>query len=193
MRWWYRWRHRNSPYVAAYATPPDARVFSIDLETTGLDPATCRVLSLAAVPMEGMRILTSEALYLKVRDEGDITLDSMRHHRLRSIDLQSGVSLEEALKQFVERVGSRPLLGYCVAFDYAVLQRLCREHLGISLCNRRLELRERFEQRWRQRHPELEPHLDLDSILQSLGLPTLERHDAYADAVATAAAWLKLG
>jgi DNA polymerase-3 subunit epsilon len=116
----------------------------------------------------------------------------MRHHRLRSVDLADGVDLTAALEQLATLLGSRPVLGYCVAFDVAVLQRLCRTHLGVPLCNPTLDLRDRFERQWRRAHPDSEPLLDLDSMLRVLSLPPISRHDAYADAVVTAAAWLKL-
>jgi DNA polymerase III subunit epsilon len=192
MRWLDQWRQRNGPFAALFKPPPDAHIISIDLETTGLDTTHCRILSIAAVAIAPPKLLTSQALVMLVRDDGDIGIDSMRFHQLRRADLSAGLSLPEALTQLLHFVGSRPLLGYCVGFDVAVLNRECQTHFGFQLPNRRIELMDQYEHAFRRQRPHEEPKLDFDSMLRQLDLPDLARHDAYADAVAAAMAWLKL-
>lgn len=192
MRWLDAWRQRHGPHAALFGAPPDAERISLDLETTGLDVATCRVLSIAAVPVGAGCVHTSRALVLKVKSAEAIGIDSMRHHRLRQVDLVDGLSIEDALSQLLAYIGARPLLGYCIDFDAGVLSRLCRARFGFALPNPRLELSHRYERWWRQRNPGVEPRLDFDSILAGLSIPPLGRHDAYADAVAAGLAWLLL-
>lgn len=191
-RWLDAWRQRQGPYAPLFARYRGAELVAIDLETTGLDPASAKILSLAAVPLSGQRVETSRALALRVRDPVAIGIDSMRHHRLRNQDLAGGVTLDEALERFLAFIGNRPLLGYCVAFDFAVLDRELERRHGFRLPNRRIELSSEFEHHARRRAPEHEPALSFEAIAKALGVPQLGRHDAYGDAVTAALCYLRL-
>ena len=50
-RWWLRRRHRGGEWAALLQPPPAGEWVSLDLETTGMDPARDHILSLAAVPV----------------------------------------------------------------------------------------------------------------------------------------------
>jgi DNA polymerase-3 subunit epsilon len=128
-----------------------------------------------------------------VRGEQRIELDSMRHHRLRTQDLEDGCPLDEALDRLLDWLGNRPILGYCVDFDLAVLDREARRRHGFRLPNARIDLGRAFERSWRHAHPEREPPgLSFEQIAATLGVPQLGRHDAYGDAVTTALCYLRL-
>ena len=191
-RWWHGRRARSGPYAALFEPAPRGALVAIDLETTGLDTARCGVLSLAAVAVEGNRVRTSTALSLHVRGSTEIPLESMRHHRLRPSDVAGGVALDEALARLVAFVGGRPLLGYCVGFDVAVIERELARRGGPPLPNRRLELMDEFERRYRRAHPEREPELAFEAIARTLGIPQLGRHDALCDAVTAALCYVRL-
>ncbi len=192
-RWWQRRRLADPRWRALFETYRGDDVIALDLETTGLDPAGAEILSIAAVPVQGRRVRVSSALALTVRGTQRIELDSMRHHRLRADDLAAGVPLAEALEQWLVFVGNRPLLGYCVDFDLAVLDRDLGREFGFRLPNRRIDLGHAYERVWRGRHPEREPPgLSFDAIAADLGVPVVGRHDALGDAVATGLCWLLL-
>jgi DNA polymerase-3 subunit epsilon len=186
------WRQRRGPYAPLFRPYRGDQLVAIDLETTGLDPANANILSLAAVPLSGQRVETSRALNLRISDVVEIGIDSMRHHRLRRQDLAGGVTLDEALERFLALVGNRPLLGYCVGFDIALLDREIERRHGFRLPNRRVELTEVFERQARRRAPEHEPALSFDAIAHTLGVPQLGRHDAYGDALTAALCYLRL-
>ncbi|HBK56253.1 MAG TPA: hypothetical protein DDZ76_08235, partial [Xanthomonadales bacterium] len=61
MRWWLRRRHGRGPWRGLLDPHPGDEQVSLDLETTGLDPARDRILRLAAVPVRG-----SEPLLFRV-------------------------------------------------------------------------------------------------------------------------------
>ena len=50
-RWWMRRRYGAGEWGGLFAPAPDGEWVSLDLETTGLDPARDHILSLAAVPV----------------------------------------------------------------------------------------------------------------------------------------------
>jgi DNA polymerase-3 subunit epsilon len=166
---------------------------AVDLETTGLDPRRDAILSLAAVPVDGAVVRLSQALSLRVRGATDFRIDAMRHHRLRPADVADGVELGAAIDALLDVLGNRPILGYAVAFDLAVLDRVIGERHGFRLPNRVIELRDVHAARWRLAHPGAgEPDLAYEAILRAAGVPVLGRHTALGDAVSTALAYVAL-
>ena len=54
-RWWMRRRHGAGEWGGLFAAAPAGEWVSLDLETTGMDPARDHILSLAAVPVRDGR------------------------------------------------------------------------------------------------------------------------------------------
>jgi len=183
-RWLERRRHAQGPHAALFAPHAGDEFVAIDLETTGLDPRRDEILALAAVPGSGRRLLLRERLDLVVRSDSPRILEAIRHHRLRPADVAVGVPLDDALARLLALIGNRPLVGYCVGFDVAVLDRALRPRFGFGLPNRRVDVQREFAARLRRRQPEAEPDLRFEGIARALGLPTPARHSAYGDAVA---------
>lgn len=172
--------------------PEDAELVALDVETTGLDPRSADVLSIGAVPIRGRRVLLSDRFEAVLRRDAPTHAGSVRIHRLRAMDLEHGLPPGEALGRFREWLAGRPVLGYCVEFDRAVLDRALRAGGLSALDAAAYDLRTLHRLKSRR---EVEDHsglADLDAILADAGIPPLARHTAIGDAVATALAYLAL-
>lgn len=172
--------------------PEDVELVALDVETTGLDPKSAEVLTIGAVPLRGRRVILSDRFEAVLKREGPTHAGSVRIHRLRAMDLDHGVPPAEALGRFREWLGSRPIIGYCVDFDRAVLDRGLRAGGLPALDVAAYDLRSLHRMKSRR---EVEDHAglaDLDAILADAGVPPLARHTAIGDAVATALAYLAL-
>src|SRR5258707_5713595 len=108
-----------------------------------------------------------------------------------------GLAIEDALAQLLRFIGSRPLVGYYLEFDVAMIERVLRPWLGTGLPNERIEVSalyydHRFRQLlpWQQQAPEID--LRFATLMANLGLPQREAHDALNDAVMAALAFIKL-
>ena len=179
-------------YRFLFEPPPAHEWISLDCETSSLDPKTAEILSIAAVPIRGNRICHADALHLTLRPEHAIAPDSIVIHQLRQQDLADGLHVDEALPRLLHFIGSRPILGYYLEFDLAILNRLLRPRLGIRLPNPAIEVSGLYYDRKVSAYrPEVD--LRLSSILQDLDLPDLPRHDPVNDAVLAAMIFLKLG
>jgi DNA polymerase-3 subunit epsilon len=178
------------------APPPDEWV-SLDCETTGLDTRRDHIVSIGAVRIQGQRILTSQRLELLVRPPHGVSADSVRIHQLRERDLAQGIPVQDAVLQLLEFIGSRPLVGYYLEFDAAMINRVLRPLLGIALpqpCNEVSELYYDYKFRQLSPHRQQSPNIDLRfaTLMQDLGLPQSKAHDAVNDAVMAALAFVKL-
>ena len=187
-----RRRHKDGPWASLFEPYRGDEVVSLDCETTGPDPATAGILSVAAVPIRGQRIVTSEALDLKALPEGEIERDAIRVHRLRRQDLVDGLPVDEVLEKVLAFVGNRPIMGYNVRFDAAVIDRHIKPRLGFRLPNKRVELSEVYLSRCRNVEGQA-ADLRLETIAGSVGLPAPRgRHTAMTDAVFVAAVYVRL-
>lgn len=171
--------------------PPDSDWVSLDCETSSLSVREAELLSIGAVKIRGNRILASERFYVLVKPERPVSESSIPIHLLRPADLEHAIAPEEALKQLLAFIGSRPLVGYYLEYDVAILNKYLKPWLGISLANTQVEISSLYyDQHFSIHRPEMD--LRFDSILRNLNLPLLPKHDAFNDAVMAAMALLKL-
>ena len=123
-----------------FAPPPENEWVSLDCETTGLDVSRDEIISIGAVRIVGNRVMTSERLELLVRPEKGVSADSVRVHRLREQDVADGLPIDEAMKRVMHFIGSRPLVGYYLEFDVAMLNRAIWPLLGQGLPQPKVEV-----------------------------------------------------
>ena len=197
-RTWQRY-HLARPEFAFLLEPPRPNEWvAIDCETTGLNRRTDEIIAVGAVRIVGQRILTSQRLELLVRPDKEVPADSVRIHRLRSRDVAQGLPLDEAMRQLLHFIGSRPLVGYYLEFDVAMLNRAVWPLLGMGLPQQRLEVSAMYyEYKFKQLPPYQQfdnAHIDLRfaTLMDDLALPQREAHDALNDAVMAAMAFVKL-
>lgn len=181
-----RRRQANGEYGWLFNPYTGDEMVAIDCETTGLDTRRAELVSLAAVRLKGDRVLTSQSLDLRLARPASLSGDSIRIHRLRGIDLEGGDSIEAALAKFLDFVGNRPLVGWCLEFDLAILNRYLRAHLGFELPNARVEVSQAYARALRRSRPELIPNLRFEAVAEALEVPVMGRHTALGDAVTTA-------
>jgi DNA polymerase-3 subunit epsilon len=177
--------------------PEEADIVALDVETTGLDPATAEVISIGAVPIQDRRVRLSDRFEAVLRRDAPTHEGSVRIHRLRAVDLEHGLPPAHAMERFRDWLGERPILGYCVDFDRAVLDRALKLGKLPPLDVEAYDLRRLFLlSQKRDRHHGAEQHEhalpDLDGILEAVGIPALARHTAMGDAAATALAYIAL-
>jgi DNA polymerase-3 subunit epsilon len=204
-RWWASLKrewliyHLGDPsFRFMFDAPPDNEWVSLDCETTGLNVRTDEIISIGAVRLVGNRLMTSERLELLVRPERGISPESVRIHRLRERDVAQGLPIEEAMKRLMHFIGSRPLVGYYLEFDVAMLNRAIWPILGQGLPQTKIEVSALYyDYKFRQLPPyqqQANPDIDLrfDTLMADLDLPKRDAHDALNDAVMAGLAFIKL-
>ena len=179
------------------AAPPNEWV-ALDCETTGLHVGKDEIISIGAVRIVGNRIMTSERLELLVRPEHGVSPESVKIHRLRARDVENGLPIEEAMQLLLRFIGSRPLVGYYLEFDVAMINKALFPMLGQGLPQPKIEVSGLYyDYKFRTQSAHLRqdaPQIDLrfDTLMRDLGLPLREAHDALNDAVMAALAFIKL-
>ncbi|MCF4995824.1 3'-5' exonuclease [Pseudomonas syringae] len=155
----------------------------LDLETTGLNLNKDRVLSIGAVVIEDGAIDFSQQFERTLQCPELKLGPSVLIHGLGPNAIAAGSEPVKALVEFMEFVGDSPILAFHASFDQHMLSRALKEHLGYKLKHVFLDVA--------QIAPLLCPQANfrgagLDDCIEWFKLEVFERHNASADALATA-------
>jgi DNA polymerase-3 subunit epsilon len=192
----------DSPAVRAYleAPLPAARspwrevTFSvIDLETTGLDPASDEIISFASVTVADAKVQLTDALYEIVRPSRMPDGDTIRIHGLREADLSGAPPLSELLERLLETLTNRAIIAHVAAVERGFLQAALAER-GLELRNPIVDTAaiDRELRRLRREPPAEHEPIGLSAMARELGLPVHRPHHAEGDALTTAQAFIAL-
>lgn len=203
MRWlgsvrrrWMLHHLADAHFSFMYDAPPDGEWVTLDCETTGLDVRRDKIISIGAVRIIGNRLLTSQRLELLVRPDRTMKADSVRVHQLRESDVAQGLEPRQAMRQLLDFIGSRPLVGYFLEFDVAMLNREIWPMLGVRLPQPKIEVSAMYYDFKNRRLPAHQRGGDIDlrfaTMMNDLELPLRDAHDAINDAVMAGLAFLKL-
>jgi len=164
----------------------DSRWLVVDVETSGLDPHAAELLAIAGVaidmtqPQPQIQLSDSFAVFLRpatpVLDKDNILL-----HGIGVQAQRDGVEPAQALRDFQAWAATSPLLGYHSAFDEVMLDRAFGKAGLAKPDNPWLDLAPVLRELWHTNS-----HRALDDWLQAFGITCLARHQAAADALATA-------
>jgi DNA polymerase-3 subunit epsilon len=189
----------EGPLRSLAASPPPAdttpvsevELLALDVETTGLDPASDHLLSLGWVPVAGRRVVLAEARELRVRPpEGVDVGASATLHRLTDDDLSDAAPLPEALPPLLEALHGRVLLAHHASLEVEFVAAAARTSYGTRpplTAVDTLALQHRLQA---DEHGEVAGSLRLDAARRTYGLPRYAAHDALTDAVAAAELFL---
>lgn len=191
-RWWMRRRHGAGEWGALFSPAGAEEWISLDLETTGIDPARDHILSLAAVPVRDGRVGLSERFERRVHTARAFGIESIRHHRITPDEASAGEPVTEVVREFLHWLGGRRLLGYNLGFDLDMLAPHVRALTGFDLPNPAVDLADAVAAAQRRQRPDAPVNLDLVHIAERLGVPMIGRHTALGDATTVGLCWLAL-
>lgn len=180
-------------YAFLFQPDKSGEIVSLDCETTGFNPMADDVISIAAVKIRGTRILASQAFRALIRPGAPMEASAIKVHQLREQDVARGRTMREVLPDFLRFVGSRPLVGYWIAFDVRMLNKYLFSLLNVHLPNRRIDVSKLYyDRKFGSAPPGTRIDLRYATILADLGLPSRAQHDAFEDALGAAESYLVL-
>jgi DNA polymerase-3 subunit epsilon len=159
---------------------------ALDIETTGLNPATAEVISVGWVLIRDGRVALDSAESHLVRPSGGVG-SSASVHGLTDTVVLDGEYWGDVLDQVVRVLEGRVLLVHHAGLDKLLLDRLSMLRYEARLYvpyvdTMALELRNQQ----RQHHIESRKSLRLAELRSHFGLPRYSAHDSLVDAIATA-------
>ena len=200
MNWLRRWLGRGprlhpeqSLALAAYRAQPVAtavtplatlRFIVVDVETTGLSPYVDRLISIGAVEVSAGKVRLGSGFEVVFRQPQASANANILIHGIDGTTQMAGLEPAAAMLQFLDYAEQAPLVGFHADFDRVMIDRASSEVLGYTLSNTWLDLAYLAPALLHQRGTALPQ--SLDEWTQLLGIENHARHNALADAVATA-------
>ena len=183
----------DQSYRFMFKGGPADEVVAIDCETTGLKVRTDDVIAIAAIKIRGNRILASEHFEAVAHPDSDMRAEAIKVHRLRQSDVEQAPIIWKVIPRLLHFIGGRPLVGYYVDFDIAMLNKYILPLVGIELPNKRIEVSKLYyERKYGDAPPNTEIDLSFAAIQRDLRIPALAQHDAFNDALMTAMMFVEL-
>jgi DNA polymerase-3 subunit epsilon len=168
-----------------------ARFIVVDVETTGLDPRSDEVISFAAFPVEGGRIVAGQAVSGLARPAGPLSPRSIEVHGLRAEDLAAAPPSRRALAPLIHAMRDRVLVAHVAEVERSFL-RAHREPLEHWRPRRAVDTALLWRLLSVERGQGDPGTRSLDDVAAALGLPAHRPHEAEGDALTTAQAFLAL-
>ncbi len=170
----------ETPQPASFA---HSRFVVVDVETTGLNLMTDTLISIGAVAVVNGRIALGDSFYTVLQQREISHKENILVHGISSSEQREGEDPAEALLAFLEYLGKSPLVAFHVTFDETMIRRALRQYLGLTFKHPWLDLAYVM--------PSLYPamaysHRALDDWIDRFGIHIEVRHNALADALATA-------
>lgn len=160
-----------------------ARCVVVDVETTGLNLMQDRLISIGAVAVVDGKIALGDSFYVVLQQRAASDKSNILLHGIGKTEQLAGDPPAGALLAFLEYLGKDPLVAFHVTFDETMIRRAMSDHLGLSFRHPWLDLAYVI--------PGLNPPLAhryraLDDWIGHFGIRIDARHNALADALATA-------
>ena len=160
---------------------------ALDLETTGLDPASDEILSIGLVTLQAGRIDLATAAHHLVSPERAIPERSATIHQITDDRAAQGRKLSEILPLILNRLSGRVLLGHHLKIEQGFLNAACKRLYGVPFLIPSADT-EAMIRRWleQRNQPFSGRDLRLHALRARYGLPRYKAHNALVDALATA-------
>ncbi len=161
---------------------------SLDTELTGLNLRRDAIVSIGAVRIDGLQIITGETFFSYVKPQQSMPKASTLIHRITPDQIESAPELRKVLPDFVDFLHGALLVGHFIGLDLAFINRAARRLMGGPLrnpCLDSMKLAQVYEERQRGSYYdriEVAAGYNLKTLSRKYRLPTFEQHDALGDA-----------
>ncbi|WLD57929.1 exonuclease domain-containing protein [Salinispirillum sp. LH 10-3-1] len=164
----------------------DRALLAIDLEMSGLNPKTDRILSLGCVPITQDGIPLGQAQHWLFRCPESVAQSATIHH-LRDCDLHNGgADPEQVLPELLQRLKGHVLVTHGGDIDADFLNQAHLRYWGQRWRPTRMDTQDFARRRLGSEHLPTANNLSLRHCRQHYHLPAWRAHHALSDAIATA-------
>lgn len=167
-----------------------SRYVVVDVETSGLDMKRDRLIAIGAVALVDGRIDPADSFAVVLRQDEVSSTANILIHGIGAGAQSEGMEPATALLAFLAYLGKSPLVAYHAFFDQAMIDKALRAYLGSELRQTWIDLAwilpALFAGRDAPGHSEYHAPVALDDWLRLFAIDNIMRHNAVADAYATA-------
>lgn len=177
--------YRAQPVPAADTPLETLRFVVVDVETTGLRPYADRLISIGAVEVNGGKVRLDSGFEVVFRQPRASANANILIHGIDGTTQLAGLEPAVAMLRFFDYAEQAPLVAFHAGFDRVMIDRAAKAALECTTSNQWLDL-VYLAPALLQSPDDGEAPQSLDGWTELLGISNPARHNALADALATA-------
>ncbi|MDP2714433.1 3'-5' exonuclease [Rheinheimera sp.] len=180
--------------VAADTPIREVPLLALDIETTGLDPASSGIVSIGLLPMDLSQIYASRARQWLLKPRFALSDDSVTLHRITHSDIAQAPDLSAVLPELLQQLAGKVVIVHYRGIERPFLHAAVKARLGQGVyfpLIDTMELEARLHRRkalslWQQLRGKQQLSIRLADSRLRYGLPPYRPHHAATDALACA-------
>ena len=179
------WLQRLKQVIAGSVAPDPTRWIMLDVETSGLNVRSDRLLAIAAIAMQvdwhkgTLDVQLGDSFEVVLRHDEVSTKENILLHGIGAQQQREGLDPRLAMQSFAAYVGSAPLMAFHAAFDQRMINRYSTRYLCQTLSNPWIDI----DHLCSASCEGVDAHA-LDDWLTHFGIHCAVRHQAAADTLA---------
>ena len=175
-------------YAATFQQKNKQRVVVLDSETTGLNPAKDKILSIGAVALHETIISVKDQFSVLVKQDFN-SAESVLIHGIVKNSSHDYLTEAEAIQQLLEFLGSAKIIGHHIQFDIHMIN-LVLKKLNLPNLKNKVEDTSDLYAKFKGVHHPIQK--SLDDLCTEFNIPKKDRHTALGDAFLTAQVYQRL-
>lgn len=183
----------STPLTSKKTACEKLTIVSLDLETTGLDPQKDKILSFGLVELQHMTIKLETARHQLITINEEIPEESAVIHQITDDQAATGVSIQEALQELLQRLAGKVMLVHYSAIEQRFINAACERLFGAPFVIPIIDTLVLAQRIFERRNHTIQPgDLRLFNLRPRYNLPNYKAHNALSDALATAELFLAM-
>jgi DNA polymerase III subunit epsilon len=111
----------------------DVPLLALDIETTGLDPASCGIVSIGLMPMNSQRVYSSQAKQWLLKPRVELSDSSITLHRITHSDIAQAPDLTAVLPDLLRCLAGKVIVLHYRGIERPFLHAAIKARLGLGL------------------------------------------------------------
>ncbi|MEP1447199.1 MAG: exonuclease domain-containing protein [Paraglaciecola sp.] len=166
-------------------------IVSVDFETTGLNAATDKLLSVGFVSIDKLQIKLGSCYHQIINIAPQLEQHNVMIHQITDLQKSQGKSLRVVVETLLRALAGKVMLVHYAQIEKHFLRQACIELYGVSPPFMILDTLAIEKRRLEQRNVDYDPqNLRLSALRHTYALPNYFAHNALNDAIATAELFL---
>ena len=168
-------------------------IVSVDFETTGLDIAKDKVISIGTVNIGHLAVNLISSSHQLIKTNKQLPESSVVIHQITDTQVTDAMSIENALPTLLKKLSGKVMLAHNAKIELGFINKMCNELYGsnfvIPIIDTQYLAKRSFE---RQNKAFKGNELRLFNLRMSYNMPAYKAHNALMDAIATAELFLAM-
>lgn len=178
--------YRALPKCDAQSDIDTQRFIVVDVESSGLNLSTDKLIAIGAVAVSAGAVLLDQGFEVILQQRAPSTVDNILIHGIDGTAQTTGMDPAAALLEFLAYIGNAPLVAYHASFDRSMIDTATKAFLGVKIGNPWIDLAHVAPALFPELAMRSRNQRSLDEWTEDFAISNINRHNAVADALATA-------